>query len=184
MYSEGRLRELNQKIPVLFKEDKPRAAWRKVFRGLWVRLCQFPERLYWRFLRSYIVAHYQDPAGIKWPHDPQELLPHEDPHINSYAYLVDWFASAYGWSERQVRRVKWAAVNEYILAAEYRRVKERADLANATNLSDESHKLISAYPRRDVPLTGEERAYINFVRHEQRRAAMAVDRARAGSGAQ
>lgn len=176
-YSEGRLRELDRKIPRIFPEDGAGLAWRKALRGLVVRLFQFPERLYWRFLRSHVARYYQDPANIRWPFQREELLPTEDPRINNLAYLVDFFGSAYGWSEPQIMRLKWAAVNEYILAAEYRRVRERADLANATNLSEESQEIIAAYPKRDVPLTKEERAYVNLVRRKQSRENMAAAKA-------
>lgn len=168
MYSQGRLRELEKQVPRIFPEDSPKTAWRKALRGLWVRLCQFPERTYWRWLTTHVSVNYTDPANIKWPFEREPLLPHNDPKINNMAYLVDFFASAYGWSEPQILKLKWSAVNEYILAAEYRRVRERADLANATNLSDESAEIIAQYPKRDEPLTKQERAYINQLRYEER----------------
>lgn len=167
-FGAGRIAELNKEIPVIFPEDNAGRAWRKVMRGLAVRLRQWPERLYWRFVFQKVNAHYKEPAKIRWPNPAPEFLPHEDPRINNYAHLIDWFASEYGWSEKQIKKVRFAAINEYILAAEFRKVRERADLANATNLHEGSQEILGAYPKRWHELTGEEREMVNKLRYKQR----------------
>lgn len=182
MYSEGRLRELERRVPRIFPEDSPKTAWKKALRGLWVRLVQFPERYRISVLRNYVTANYEDMAEVKWPFEREEVLPHEDPRINSAAYIIDFFASSYGWSEEQIFKLKWAAVNEYVLAAEYRRVRERADLANATNLNEESAELLAQYPKRSMKLTKEERMYITNKRNEERLKNRAVKRRAQSAG--
>jgi hypothetical protein len=167
-FYEKRLEQLNEQIPVIFREDSSGLAWRKVLRAFWLRIIQYPERLKIQRLKLKVGALYKDPAEIKWPFEGGEMLPTEDPYINNYAYILDWFASEYGWTKEEIDRLPFASINEFTLAAEFRKVRWRTDIANATNLSDASSEIIAKYPRRNVPITPEMRAYINQVRFEER----------------
>jgi hypothetical protein len=166
-YAEGRVRLLEKKIPKILPEDRPRVALRKAIRSIWLRLLQLPERLYWRYLTRRVRRDFQAPHEIRRKMQAEEIMPHEDPFINDYAFFVDLFASEYGWSERRIRKIPFAAVNEFILAMEYRHMKERVTFANAANPSEEGAEFLSDYPKRDIPITGEMRAYVNRKRIEQ-----------------
>lgn len=170
-YAEGRVRLLEKKIPKILPEDRPRVALRKATRSLWLRILQLPERLFWRFKTRRIRRDFKAPHDIRRKMQAEEIMPHEDPFINDHAYLIDMFAAEYGWTERQIMKVPFAAVNEYLLAMEYRHMKSRVAMANAAHPSEEGADFLSDYPKRDIPITGEMRAYVNRKRLEQNRRA-------------
>jgi hypothetical protein len=166
-YADGRVRSLDKTIPKILPEDRPPVALRKAARSIWLRLLQLPERVYWRYRTRRVRRDFQAPHEIRRKMQADEIMPHEDPFINDYAFFIDLFAAEYGWPEKQIRKIPFAAVNEFVLAIEYRHMKKRVAIAIAAHPGDESAEFLSDYPKRDIPITAEMRAYVNRRRIEQ-----------------
>lgn len=152
----GELQEMATHVPdvkEIRESEKPiRAALVAI-----ITLCkQYPRRRALVREIKRIHANTEQPAEIIRPQgysgsdDPRKI-----PGVTWYAYLVDLFAHEYGWREKDVREMPYAALSEQILAIEVRRVAESARRVTESHPTEKGLDELNKYPRRKMKIPRE-----------------------------
>lgn len=149
----GELQDMADAVPTADDIKAAPKPIRAAFSAIIQLLRQFPKR---RALVKEIKRIGKDlkpPAELIRPHyqagdeDPRKI-----PGVTWYAYLVDLFAHEYGWREADVRALPYAALSEFILAIEVRRVAESSRRVVESHPTEKGLDELNKYPRRKMEI--------------------------------
>lgn len=159
---KGKLDDLEAQVPRPLASDSPSETLKKGLASIWVRLKQYPKRrAIWKRTKK-VREQIMEPARLRRKFEGEELYATQAPFITDFAYILDLFASQYGWTEQQIRKFPYAALSELVLAMENRWTRERVDMVNAAHPSEESMEYILEYPKRSVKIPAYIRAEENI----------------------
>lgn len=150
---KGELREMIEKIPTADKIKANPKPIRAALSAIATLIKQLPRRRALIKKIKHIGQGILPPAElVRKNFQNEEDDPRKIPCVTWYAYVVDLLASEYGWKESDIRLLPYAALSEFILAIEVRRVAESSRRVAENNPTENGIEALNNYPRRKMEI--------------------------------